>query len=169
MPPRTIDSLGVDTSTRYAQDQKILDQKLIKEARSIPPQTEIDSTTIFYPSELDQLFSMDQRGIVWGEVDEPPLYAEQTRRIFTSQIVPSLGSEEKREKLTQRIHAIAGKQESESKRAESENYDFAWQKAQLKTQRDTEAKKLEEMFATLHLLEKDYSEITSYRSQYQKG
>ena len=57
MPPRTIDNLGIDVSTRYAEDQKVLDQSLVKEARGIQVQTEIEVTTPFYPSELEALLA----------------------------------------------------------------------------------------------------------------
>jgi len=41
---RTIDNLGVDISTRWAQDQALLDKELIKGAPVVSTQTEIDVT-----------------------------------------------------------------------------------------------------------------------------
>ena len=67
MPSRTIDNLGVDVSTRYAEDQKILDTSLIKEARTIPIQTEIDVTIPFHPSEMDALLSSTGLALFNGE------------------------------------------------------------------------------------------------------
>ena len=56
MARRTIDNLGVDVSNRYAQDQEFLDENILKEARRIVPQTQIDVTQPAYPSEFDALF-----------------------------------------------------------------------------------------------------------------
>jgi len=39
--PRTIDNMGIDTSSRYARDKATLDTKLIEESRFIPSKTEV--------------------------------------------------------------------------------------------------------------------------------
>src|SRR5579863_7976964 len=103
MPPRTIDNLGMDVSTRYAEDQKILDQSIIKEARNIPLQTEIDVTAPFFPSELEGLLHMSPLHSSWASFIAPALYYEQRKKLFTFQSIPSLGSEDKKESQTQKI------------------------------------------------------------------
>ena len=61
MPPRTIDNLGLDVSTRYAEDQKRLDQQFIKESKAVSAQTQIDVTSPSYGSEFDLLFEITKR------------------------------------------------------------------------------------------------------------
>lgn len=161
MPPLTIDSLGPEISTRYAQDQQRLDQSLIKDARTIVPQTGIDSTTPFYPSEVDALFSTDQKGLAWGVTTEPPHYADQARRVFTSQIVPSLGSEERRAQQIKRIQSLP--------QTQTMHYEQNWEREQARNARQVEAEKLEAMYTVLGNLEKDYADINAFRAQYHKG
>jgi hypothetical protein len=103
MSSRTIDNLGVDVSTRYAQDQKKYDKKLIKEARGIAPQTTIDVTTPSFSSELDTLLDNEKKNQPWADFEIPLRYNEQKKRLFTHQIIPSLGTIEKKETQSQKI------------------------------------------------------------------
>jgi len=88
MPPRTIDNLGVEVSTRYAEDKQILDETLIKEAGVIPTQTQIDVTTPFISSELEALLHLQPTGVTWASFFPPARYFEQRKRLFTWQLIP---------------------------------------------------------------------------------
>src|SRR5580700_120011 len=103
MTPRTIDNLGVEVSTRYAEDKKALDETLIKEAKAIPLQTEIEVMTPFYPSEVEALLHFQPTGLAWASFFPPARYFEQRRRLFTFQLIPSMGSDDKQESLSLKI------------------------------------------------------------------
>ena len=105
MPPRTIDNLGVDVSTRYAEDQKILDQSFIKESRGIPIDTEIEVTMPSFSAEVESLLRTQPTNVTWASFMAPPYYFEQRKRLFTYQMIPSMGSEDKQESQAQKILA----------------------------------------------------------------
>ncbi len=174
MPPRTIDNLGVDVSTRYAEDQKTLDTKLIKEARSVQGQAIVDVTTPAFSSELDALLQSEHVQVPWALFTAPLGYNEQKRRLFTFQVIPSLGSEDRQESKAQKILAKLktlsekklkrreeGEEEKEKEReAEQENeYD----------EMEREKKILISLLDTISQLDKLMVDINSRRSQYQKG
>ncbi len=71
MPPRTIDNLGVEVSTRYAEDKKVYDESLIKEARGIPSQTEIEVTAPSFSSEMEELLHAQPAYITWASFLPP--------------------------------------------------------------------------------------------------
>jgi len=71
MPPRTIDNLGVDVSTRYAEDRKALDESFIKEARTIPSQAQIDVSAPSFPSEMEELLHAQPANISWASFPPP--------------------------------------------------------------------------------------------------
>lgn len=115
MPPRTIDNLGVDVSTRYAQDQEVLEKDLIREAPSIPLQTTIEVTSPSYPSELDALLKTQPTHASWALFTPPEGYYEQKNKLFTFQLIPSLGSDDKKDSQTQKIEARLQAEEEKSK------------------------------------------------------
>lgn len=105
---RTVDNLGVDISIRYAEDQKNLDSKLIRDASTAAQQTEIDTITAIYPSELNRLLAIDQRGTPYAGFSQPENFESQKKRLFSgNHVVPFFGSQEKKELQIQRIQATA--------------------------------------------------------------
>lgn len=103
---RTIDNLGVDVSTRYAEDKEVLDESLLKESVKIPLQTRVDVTELAYPSEFDTLFDLGAQRAPWASSEPPSSYFSNRRRLFSEQLIPSLGSLDKQELLTERIDKI---------------------------------------------------------------
>jgi hypothetical protein len=166
MPPRTIDNLGVDVSTRYAEDQKILDKTLIKEARTIPAQAEIEVTIPFFPSELEALLRSTPLQSSWASFIPPAMYFEQRKRLFTFQSIPSLGSEDKKESQTQKI--LAKLQLLEEKQEEKDQKKKREQQHSLEEE-EREKKILTVLLQTIANLDKLIIDINSRRSQYQKG
>jgi hypothetical protein len=172
MPPRTIDNLGVDVSTRYAEDQKMFDEKIIKESRGIPIQAQIDVTFPSFSSELEALFEINKRNIFWADFFMPPKYREQKKRLFTYQIIPSLGSEDKKETQSQRIKDVIA---SRKKKMEEETDEqkkkkaLPWEEEKELEEEKKEEKVLLALLEKISSLDKYLVDINSRRSQYQKG
>ncbi len=170
MPPRTIDNLGVDVSTRYAEDQKIYDKSLIKEARGIQTQTEIEVTIPFFPSELEALLHISPLQSSWASFIAPELFFEQRKRLFTFQSIPSLGSEDKKESQAQKILAQLQLLEEKHARGQEEKDQKKKRQQELALQEEEKEKKiLTVLLQTIATLDKLIVDINSRRSQYQKG
>jgi hypothetical protein len=147
MVARTIDNLGVDISTRYAQDQATLDESFLKEGRGLPDQIKISVTTPSYASEFDLLFDLGKRGAKWAAFTPPTNYHASRRRLFAEQLIPHLGSPEMQETQIQRLRSF---QSDQSEAA-------------------TEKEKLLSLLENVHTLDQLLIDINSRRSQYQKG
>ncbi len=169
MPPRTIDNLGVDVSTRYAEDQRLLDDKFIKESRGIPAQTTIDVTAPYFPSEIDVLLKAQPLQLPWALFSAPLHYSDQKKRLFTFQVIPSLGSEDKKESQAQKILAklrsLARKKEEE-KEQEKEKRE---EQESLFEEEEREQKILISLLDTITNLDKLIIDVNARRGQYQKG
>ncbi len=172
MPRRTIDNLGVDVSTRYAEDQLWLDEKITKEARAIPSQTAIDVSMPSFSSEVDALLHSEYTQHVWANFFAPNKFLEQKGRLFTFIMIPSLGSEEKKEAQTQKILAklksIAAKKKGEKEKGKDKKRE-AWIEDKEAEEEEKEKKALTTLLETISLLDKFLIDINSRRSQYQKG
>lgn len=144
---KTIDNLGLEISSRYAQDREGYDEKLIKDAARIPQQTRITTTAPSHPSEFEVLFDLGKRGPSWAMFQAPANYYAQRRRLFAEQIIPEMGPPDLHDSQMQRIEATG--------------------------QGDEEAKKEKEVILkllnNLHTFDQFLIEINSRRAQYQKG
>lgn len=173
MPPRTIDNLGVDVSTRYAQDVSTLDESILKDARGITLQTQIDVTLPAFASEFEMLFELSKKNLPWAEFNPPLRYNEQKKRVFTHQLIPSLGTQEKRERETQKIIAKAdtyvAKREGGKDREGQKNPQKKFMELQEEELVKKEKKILIKLLDCIIYLDKDVAAINSKRSQYQKG
>ena len=129
MPPRTIDNLGVEVSTRYAEDQQWHDEKIIKDSRTIRSQAGIDVSIPSFESEVDTLLHTEPTQHVWAKFFAPGHFLEQKGRIFSFLLVPSIGSEEKKEAQMQKILAkllsLAEKRKQEREKGEDKKRE-AW-------------------------------------------
>ncbi|MBS0603862.1 MAG: DUF5399 family protein [Verrucomicrobia bacterium] len=171
MPPRTIDNLGVEVSTRYAEDKKILDETFIKESRAIPSQTQIDVTTPFVSEELESLLHLQPTGITWASFIPPSKYFEQRKLLFTFQLIPSMGSEDKKEsqalKILAKLKSLAEKRVEREKEHQDKKQRYEDERAL--EEEEKEKKILTSLLDTIALFDKLIVEINSRRSQYQKG
>lgn len=152
---RTIDNLGIDTSNRYAEDRANYDETLIRESIHIPAQTRVVTTAPQYASEFDALFDLDERGKSWAAFYAPPNFFATRRRLFAEQVIPQLGSSEKRDAQARRLKAY-GNQEQEGHPQES----------------DVIGKEKETLLSLLNKLgdvDQLLFDINSRRVQYQKG
>jgi len=173
MPPRTIDNLGIEVSTRYAEDLRELDQKLLIEARGIQEQTEIEITHPFFLTELEILLE-PQKQQTWATFTPPKGYFEQKKRFFMFQLIPSLGSEEKHETQTQKIVSL--KTFSRKKRGDQQQNDQQQEEEPEsdhsdpeKEYHEKEKKILISVLQTIMHLDKEIQEINARRGQYHKG
>jgi hypothetical protein len=144
---KTIDNLGIDDSTRYAQDQAAFDQKLVKEAR-VSLQARIDVTQVAYTSELDDLLELEKRHASWSQFNAPEGFYEQKGRLFTTLVVPSIGSLEKREAQMEKLQAMEM----------SGNGNFAYEKQIVLN-----------LLKNLQTIDESLIDINDNRAQYQKG
>ena len=166
---KTIDNLGPEVSTRYAEDKKLYDSSLVKEARAVPIQTEIDVTLPSYPSEFDQLFETAKRNIFWAGFFAPPKFNEQKKRIFTYQAIPSLGSPDKKEALAVRISEIVAKAQQKKEAALKENRPLVWEEERELEEEEKEKKVLLSLITKVGTIERTYEDINANRNRYQKG
>ena len=159
---RTVDNLGVDVSTRYAEDQKALETylTLVKES-PLGTQAQIEVTQAAVPSELDQLFDLAKLRLPWGQFSSPPGFETQSkgRGLFTYSMLPSLGPDDKIETLMTRVqsHQISPAPTTE------------WQTEKASQEKIKEKDALVKLLHTITDLGKDLGEINSRRKQYQRG
>jgi len=171
MPPRTIDNLGVDVSTRYAEDKRALDETLIKESHTIPVQTEIEVTMPFFPSEVEALLHIQPTHVAWAFFSAPAFYFEQRKRLFTYQLIPSMGSEDKKESQALKILAkLKSMAEERAQRDKGEKDKRQRYEEEREIEEEEKEKKiLTSLLNSIALFDKLIIEINSRRSQYQKG
>ncbi|WP_420421263.1 DUF5399 family protein [Simkania sp.] len=169
--PRTIDNLGVETSVRWATDQELLDKSIIHEAPRISQQTVVDVHAPFYTSEFDLIFQTKQRHQQWAAFFAPPGYTTQKMRIFTYQIIPSLGTEEFQQAQMQKIKERCDL--NKMKRKENKSADqaagYAWEDERDEEEEQKESKTLLDLLEYIHGLDSLLSAINARRSQYSKG
>lgn len=103
MPPRTIDNLGTDVYTRYAEDQQILDKAGALESKDIYSGAVVDVTTPSYPSQFNLLLGLTLMHPAWADFQPPSEYGEKKKILFSSQILPFLGNDDKKEAQVRRI------------------------------------------------------------------
>jgi hypothetical protein len=157
MPPRTIDNLGVEVSTRYAEDKQVLDETMVKGARAISVQTVISVTAPSFPSEVEALLHIERTHLPWANFVPPEHYFEQRKQLFTFQLIPSLGSEDKKEsqslKILSKLRSMA-EEAAQTGKPEEEGRD---------------KKILTSLLNTIAIYDKLIIETNSKRGQYHKG
>ncbi len=144
---RTIDNLGIDASTQYAENLQNYDASLVREGRAISLDVGIEVSTPSFSPELEGLLHLQPSGISWASFPPPEGYLEQRGRLFSSQLIPSMGSEEKQEAQTQKISA----------------------KTTLLEEEQREKKVLTSLFEGIAKCDKMIDEIISNRERFQKG
>jgi len=171
MPPRTIDNLGMEAYTRYAQDEQEREEYLIKEAHIIPNQTGIDVSLPSFPSESDLLLNSEPTRTPWASFVPPDHFFEQKGQVFSHQLMPRLGTEEKQESLIQKIaaksQALADKA-TPSKEFE-DSHPEPWMREKERAEQEQEKNKLTSLFTTVGSLDKIVIAVNSGRGQYHRG
>lgn len=169
--PRTIDNLGIESSVRWAHDQQFLDKAFLKESPLISRQTTVDVSKPFYTSEFDALFQIKQRYQQWAAFFPPQGYNEQKMRLFTHQIIPSLGSEEfqlaQMQKIRERVASNKNKRLEKQKAGKTGEY--GWEDERDEEEENKESNILLALLEYVNMLDKLLIAINSRRNQYSKG
>ena len=160
---RTIDNLGIEASVRWAADQEFLDKTLLKDSPFIPKETQIDVYTPFYTNQFDTIFQLQNRHQQWAFFTPPSGYHTQKMRLFTYQIIPSLGTEQLQHAQIQKIRTRKKKPKTKSKT------EYQWQEEREEKEEMRESKTLIDLLEYLANLDKLLSMINARRSQYSKG
>lgn len=158
--PRTIDNLGIETSSRYARDKAQLDTKIIEESRFIPLKTEVSVVKPYLPTEFEE-YLLPGKLTLWASFEPPPEYFAYAKPLFSYQLIPSLGGYEKQEADTDKLEALEdtlNKQFEEGKKDQQENQE-----------EEKERKTLLGLLQTIGILDRSLSLINSRRNQYQRG
>lgn len=154
---RTIDNLGLDVSTQYAESRADYDESLLAQSRAIQSQATVDVTLPFMPSEFESLFGLGQRGAFWPQVFPPRNYDKSRRNLFSQDIAPSLGSAATRHNQMHRLEGL-GKREAGMR-----------QDAQEVEAIHRETQTLVKLFENLGIASEYLLEINARRNQYKKG
>ncbi len=174
---RTIDNLGVDSSTRYAEDQQRLDPNFIKDLQRIPVKPQVDVTQAFYASELDTLLDLHKLAMPWATFQAPKGYFEQKKALFTERLIPILGTEEKlaaemqriKENIAKVIRSAKEKEGGEKREDEKESDVMKWEEGRQDDDDEKEKRSLIDLLECITLLDRLLSDVNGRRNQYQKG
>lgn len=172
-PPRskTIDNLGMDPSIRYALDQTYLDKSLSTDTSYISSQANIDVTAPYFSSEFDAIFQTSLRNKGWALFMYPPGFRDQRKRLFTFQLLPSLGTEETVQMHAQRLKERVDKEKERRRHKKRQNthQDDAFEEEIQLAQAEEESQKILRLITMICQLDKILIEINARRNQYQKG
>ncbi len=160
--PRTIDNLGIETSSRYARDQASLDTKLVEESRFIPLKTEISVVKPYLPTEFEE-YLIPGKLILWASFEPPPEYFAYAKPLFSYQLIPSLGGYERREADTEKLEALEDSISKQSGQGKQGKKDQEGQ------EEEKERKTILGLLQTIGKLDRTLSLINARRNQYQRG
>ena len=156
--PRTIDNMGIETSSRYARDKAALDTKIIEESRFIPLKTEVSVVKPYLPTEFEE-YLMPGKTTIWASFDLPPERLGYTKPLFSYQLIPSLGGYEKQEADSDKLEALE----------DTINKSFKEGNDQEQQEEEKERRTLVALLQTIGKLDRTLSLINSRRNQYQRG
>lgn len=163
--PKTIDNLGIEVSQQYADNLRKYDDNFIREAKGVSEQAGVEVSTAYFPSEFDLLLESAKRNVPWAGFPAPAAMPDIIKRVFSFQLIPSLGSEDRAEAQGQRISSIiAG-----ATTAAGEEKLEPWETKMKMDEIEREKKVLTNFLQQLHLLNKCLIDINKGRNQYSKG
>lgn len=157
---RTIDNLGIETSSRYARDKAQLDTKLIDDSRFIPLKTEVSVVKPYLPTEFEE-YLMAGTLTLWASFEPPPEYLVYTKPLFSYQLIPSLGGYEKQEADSDKLEALEDTLNKSFKEGKRDN--------QEQQEDERERKTLLSLLQVIGKLDRTLGLINSRRNQYQRG
>jgi len=168
---KTVDNLGIEPSIRWALDQERVDLSIVKEAPFVSKQTVVDVAAPTFVSEFDLLFQTRQRFVPWASFSAPPGYNFQTMRIFTHQVIPSIGPEKL---LTAQIQKIKDKISSREKArlnrsSKGTKFKYPWEEDREKEEEHRESQVLIHLLDYLNTSDAILGQINARRNQYSKG
>ncbi|MFY7843326.1 MAG: DUF5399 family protein [Rhabdochlamydiaceae bacterium] len=166
MSPRTIDNLGIDTSNRYAQDQKLFDPLLIKEGDQISAHTEISVASPFFQSEFSSLFELSKKNSSWALFKEPTNY-HLDRTLFAHTLIYPI-TEHSVKELINKIENLSCSLQHNPLEHEEQGHEH-WLDAKEAQEQTNEKHILITFLQTIVYLDKVSSDVNVKRCQYQKG
>ncbi len=96
-----VSNYGLGASNQYAHNLQTYDPRQAEEARFIPEKTTISSTKPYVSQELDHLFSSFSRSSISAIFVPPAGY--DTALLFFHSLIPSLGSAETQEEVSDKV------------------------------------------------------------------
>ena len=165
MPPRTIDNLGVENYNRYAEDQALFDKSFISEPGKVAAQATMDITRPAYRSQFRLLLGISFLHPQWATFAPPKLGIGRQRLLFMSQILPFMGTTDKKEAQKERIK----NRRQEEKEREDKRGRPQWQQDKEEHDEEREKNTLLALFACLEALNTDMIDILTKMRQFQKG
>jgi hypothetical protein len=160
--PRTIDNMGIETSSRYARDKASLNTQLIEDSKFIPLKTEVSVVKPYLSTEFEQYLSPDKL-ILWASFSPPPEYFAYGKPLFSYQLIPSLGGYEKQEADTDKLEAL----EDTINKSFKDDKDGSGQQEQ--QEEEKERRVLVMLLQTIGKLDRTLTLINARRNQYQRG
>ena len=150
--PKTVSNLPLDVSIRWADDQKLLEESkpIIRDSTLASSAAQTDVILPAKQSEIEVLFGLSTLHPSWAMFPKPPGFFFLRRRIFRSQLVPFLGSDEQQDSMITRIQGTMGDAQDSSEWEEEKN-------------------RLLKLLQLMQVLNKDLIDITTRCKQYQKG
>ena len=150
--PKIVSNLPLDVSIRWAEDQKILEESrpIIRDSTMAANNAQTEVILPSQQSEIDVLFGLAKLHPSWASFQKPPGFLFIRRRIFRSQLVPFLGSDEQQDAMMTRIQNTRGDEKDSSDWEEEKN-------------------RLLNLLQLMQVLNKDLIDITTRCKQYQKG
>jgi hypothetical protein len=150
--PKTVSNLPIDVSIRWAEDQKFLGETkpIVSESQGIAQQVQTEVMLPKTQSQIDILLNLATLHPTWAIFQMPPGFAQQRRRIFTSQLTSCLGTDDQQDALVVRIESAKGSEDDQER----------WEE---------EKKRLLRLLKLMNSLNKDLIDIISRCTQYQKG
>lgn len=103
---KTIDNLGLQTYIRYEEERSRFGDDILIHAQEVASELTRDVSNPLLFSEFDLLFDLQKRARPWADILPPPTYKDQRRRLFTHQLAPKLGPEERVEAYQDRIEQV---------------------------------------------------------------
>ena len=167
--PRTIDNLGLEPSVRFAKDQEYYDSAITAESSYVSRQTEVDVLSPYFTSTFDSIFKMSIRHQPWAFFSMPKGYNEQTMRLFTFQVIPSIGLEELQKSNIEKIQDFREKIKKSKVKKRKKERGKDWEDDQEKEEILSEAKTLLILLEYINELDTLFQMINARRSQYTKG
>jgi len=102
----TIDNLPLGNNNRWAQDQEALaSAPAIKEDRFVVGPARADVTEPAYLSQISAFTGQDQVNVRWALIEPPAIYGAKTN-LFTEDLIPRMGNNEKLEILKDRLKSL---------------------------------------------------------------
>lgn len=158
---RTIDNLSIETSIQFEESKAEIDPKIFTDSDKVRASVGLDSFNTTLHSSVSQLFELDKHTTIAAP---PPGYNEQSGRLFTHQLAPNLGPEDRIEATEARIDGT----KRQALEAITENPRSEAGRAKIKDV-ENEAHVLQSLLLTVSEINKGIEFANGERSRFKKG